>query len=78
MLAEGRRRAEATDFADALDWVAGDAMALPFADAGFEAYTISFGIRNVTRIEDALAGSALFGEAYRNGDAVVFVLAEAP
>lgn len=32
----------------------------------------------VQRIEDALAGSALFGEAYRNGDAVVFVLAEAP
>ena len=34
-------------------------MALPFADASFDAYTISFGIRNVTRIEDALA------EAYR-------------
>ena len=30
-------------------------MALPFADASFDAYTISFGIRNVTRIEDALA-----------------------
>ena len=30
-------------------------MALPFADAGFDAYTISFGIRNVTRPEDALA-----------------------
>jgi demethylmenaquinone methyltransferase/2-methoxy-6-polyprenyl-1,4-benzoquinol methylase len=55
MLAEGRRRAEATDFAGALDWVVGDAMALPFPDAGFDAYTISFGIRNVTRIEDALA-----------------------
>ena len=39
----------------ALDWVVGDAMALPFADASFDAYTISFGIRNVTRIEDALA-----------------------
>ena len=34
-------------------------MALPFPDASFDAYTISFGIRNVTRIEDALA------EAYR-------------
>ncbi len=55
MLAEGRKRAEATDFATALDWVAGDAMALPFADASFDAYTISFGIRNVTRIEDALS-----------------------
>ena len=55
MLAEGRRRAEATDFADRMDWVVGDAMALPFPDARFDAYTISFGIRNVTRIGDALA-----------------------
>ena len=55
MLAEGRRRAEATAFADRLDWVVGDAMALPFADASFDAYTIAFGIRNVTRPEDALA-----------------------
>jgi demethylmenaquinone methyltransferase / 2-methoxy-6-polyprenyl-1,4-benzoquinol methylase len=55
MLVEGRRRAEATEFAEALDWVAGDAMALPFPDAAFDAYTISFGIRNVTRIEAALA-----------------------
>ena len=30
-------------------------MALPFAEASFDAYTISFGIRNVTRVEDALA-----------------------
>jgi demethylmenaquinone methyltransferase/2-methoxy-6-polyprenyl-1,4-benzoquinol methylase len=55
MLEAGRRRAEATSFAGALEWVVGDAMALPFADASFDAYTISFGIRNVTRIEDALA-----------------------
>ena len=55
MLEEGRRRAEATTFAGALDWVVGDAMALPFGDASFDAYTISFGIRNVTRIEDALS-----------------------
>jgi demethylmenaquinone methyltransferase/2-methoxy-6-polyprenyl-1,4-benzoquinol methylase len=59
MLVEGRRRAEATTFAEALDWVVGDAMSLPFAEASFDAYTISFGIRNVTRIEVALA------EAYR-------------
>jgi demethylmenaquinone methyltransferase / 2-methoxy-6-polyprenyl-1,4-benzoquinol methylase len=30
-------------------------MALPFADATFDVYTISFGIRNVTRIDEALA-----------------------
>jgi demethylmenaquinone methyltransferase/2-methoxy-6-polyprenyl-1,4-benzoquinol methylase len=54
MLVEGRKRAEAEDMADRLDWVVGDAMALPFADNSFDVYTISFGIRNVTRIEDAL------------------------
>jgi demethylmenaquinone methyltransferase/2-methoxy-6-polyprenyl-1,4-benzoquinol methylase len=59
MLIEGRKRAEAESMADSLDWVVGDAMALPFADNSFDVYTISFGIRNVTRIADALA------EAYR-------------
>ncbi|MEZ5684453.1 MAG: bifunctional demethylmenaquinone methyltransferase/2-methoxy-6-polyprenyl-1,4-benzoquinol methylase UbiE [Paracoccaceae bacterium] len=59
MLVEGRKRAEADDMADRLDWVVGDAMALPFASNTFDVYTISFGIRNVTRIADALS------EAYR-------------
>ncbi|GAA6201404.1 bifunctional demethylmenaquinone methyltransferase/2-methoxy-6-polyprenyl-1,4-benzoquinol methylase UbiE [Aquicoccus sp. SU-CL01552] len=59
MLVEGRKRAEADQMADSLDWVVGDAMALPFADNTFDVYTISFGIRNVTRPADALA------EAYR-------------
>ena len=34
-------------------------MALPFADNSFDVYTISFGIRNVTRPQEAL------NEAYR-------------
>lgn len=55
MLVEGQRRAEAEKLADRLSWVVGDAMALPFEDESFDVYTISFGIRNVTRIEDALA-----------------------
>ncbi len=55
MLVEGRARAEAEAMGHALDWVVGDAMALPFADASFDVYTISFGIRNVTRIDAALA-----------------------
>lgn len=54
MLAEGRKRAEADKMQDSLDWVVGDAMALPFADNTFDVYTISFGIRNVTRPQDAL------------------------
>ncbi len=59
MLVAGRTRAEAADLGDRLDWVVGDAMALPFESSAFDVYTISFGIRNVTRIPDALA------EAYR-------------
>lgn len=55
MLIEGRRRAEAEALALSLDWVVGDAMALPFADNSFDVYTISFGIRNVTRPQEALA-----------------------
>lgn len=55
MLVEGRKRAEAGRMADRLDWVVGDAMALPFPDNNFDTYTISFGIRNVTRIPDALS-----------------------
>ncbi|RVV98235.1 bifunctional demethylmenaquinone methyltransferase/2-methoxy-6-polyprenyl-1,4-benzoquinol methylase UbiE [Mesobaculum littorinae] len=54
MLIEGRKRAEAEDMADRLSWVTGDAMALPFPDASFDVYTISFGIRNVTRPQKAL------------------------
>ena len=55
MLTEGRKRAEANRLSDQLDWVVGDAMALPFDDSTFDVYTISFGIRNVTRPQDALA-----------------------
>lgn len=54
MLVEGRKRAEAADMADSLNWVAGDAMSLPFPDSSFDVYTISFGIRNVTRPQQAL------------------------
>ncbi len=59
MLDAGRQRAEAQQLAGHLDWICGDAMALPFEDDSFDVYTISFGIRNVTRIQDAL------DEAYR-------------
>ncbi|WP_458791923.1 bifunctional demethylmenaquinone methyltransferase/2-methoxy-6-polyprenyl-1,4-benzoquinol methylase UbiE [Yoonia sp. MH D7] len=59
MLIAGRKRAEAESMSDNLDWVVGDAMALPFSDNTFDVYTISFGIRNVTRPQEAL------NEAYR-------------
>ncbi|MCU0300810.1 MAG: demethylmenaquinone methyltransferase [Candidatus Nanopelagicales bacterium] len=49
MLEAGRRRYPQLPF------VAGDAMALPFADASFDAVTISFGLRNVVDVDAALA-----------------------
>ncbi len=53
MLGEGVRRANAKG-ENAIEWICGDAERLPFADGQFDAYTIAFGIRNVTHIEAAL------------------------
>ncbi len=55
MLEAGKTRADAEALAGQMEWIVGDAMALPFEDASFDVYTISFGIRNVTRIEEALS-----------------------
>ena len=54
MLNEGKRRADEKG-EKAVHWVNGDAEALPVPDATFDAYTIAFGIRNVTHIDKALA-----------------------
>ncbi|HHI81916.1 MAG TPA: bifunctional demethylmenaquinone methyltransferase/2-methoxy-6-polyprenyl-1,4-benzoquinol methylase UbiE [Rhizobiales bacterium] len=55
MLAVGRRRVAEAGFASQITCTVGDAQALPFADKSFDAYTIAFGIRNVTHIDKALA-----------------------
>jgi demethylmenaquinone methyltransferase/2-methoxy-6-polyprenyl-1,4-benzoquinol methylase len=38
-----------------VEWVRGDAMALPFEDGTFDAATVGFGIRNVPELERGLA-----------------------
>ena len=53
MLEVGRQRAEAKSLTG-LTWQVENAEALNFADASFDAYTIVFGIRNVTDIPAAL------------------------
>jgi demethylmenaquinone methyltransferase/2-methoxy-6-polyprenyl-1,4-benzoquinol methylase len=58
MLAVGRQRAEKRALTG-LDWRVENAEKLTFGDAAFDAYTIVFGIRNVTDIPAAL------GEAQR-------------
>jgi demethylmenaquinone methyltransferase/2-methoxy-6-polyprenyl-1,4-benzoquinol methylase len=37
-----------------LEWIDGDMLALPFADATFDAATVGFGVRNVADLELAL------------------------
>jgi len=55
MLAVGRERAAARRLGHALTFVEANAEALPFAPNRFDAVTIAFGIRNVPRIDMALA-----------------------
>jgi demethylmenaquinone methyltransferase / 2-methoxy-6-polyprenyl-1,4-benzoquinol methylase len=55
MLEIGRDRAIDANRLDAIDWLCADAEALPLPDRSVDAYTIAFGIRNVTRIDRALA-----------------------
>ena len=55
MLEVGRDRALDVNRLGGLRWLCADAEALPLAARSVDAYTIAFGIRNVTRIERALA-----------------------
>jgi demethylmenaquinone methyltransferase/2-methoxy-6-polyprenyl-1,4-benzoquinol methylase len=55
MLDIGRERAAQQGLADAIAFTEANAEALPFADRSFDAVTIAFGIRNVPRIDAALA-----------------------
>jgi demethylmenaquinone methyltransferase/2-methoxy-6-polyprenyl-1,4-benzoquinol methylase len=53
MLEVGRKRSERQGL-EGLGWKVENAEALSFADNSFDAYTIAFGIRNVTRVQQAL------------------------
>jgi demethylmenaquinone methyltransferase/2-methoxy-6-polyprenyl-1,4-benzoquinol methylase len=53
MVGEGLRRAQGKG-ERAIHWITGNAEALPVPNASMDAYTIAFGIRNVTHIDVAL------------------------
>jgi demethylmenaquinone methyltransferase/2-methoxy-6-polyprenyl-1,4-benzoquinol methylase len=48
MLERARRKS------GAIEWVQGDALALPFAEAEFDAATVGFGVRNLADLESGL------------------------
>jgi len=58
MLAQGRDRAIDRGLFEGIDWVHGDAQALPIRSDSIDTYTISFGLRNVTDIDAALREAA--------------------
>ena len=55
MLEVGHQRADKAGLSDNLEFVEANAEELPFDDNTFDAYTIAFGIRNVPRMDHALA-----------------------
>ncbi|MDA0368093.1 MAG: class I SAM-dependent methyltransferase [Proteobacteria bacterium] len=59
MLRVGRDRGVDRGYVSGLEWACGDAQALPLPDRSMDAYTVAFGIRNMTDIAAALR------EAYR-------------
>lgn len=54
MLAEGQKRADDCNMLQGIEFACGNAESLPFPDNSFHLYTIAFGIRNVTFIDEAL------------------------
>jgi demethylmenaquinone methyltransferase/2-methoxy-6-polyprenyl-1,4-benzoquinol methylase len=54
MLDVGRKRAMDKGFHGRMEWVEGNAESLPFEDNRFDLVTIAFGLRNVTRLSQAL------------------------
>jgi len=55
MLEVGRGRALDEGILSGIEWVCGDAERLPVTDRSVDLYTIAFGLRNVTRVDVALA-----------------------
>jgi demethylmenaquinone methyltransferase / 2-methoxy-6-polyprenyl-1,4-benzoquinol methylase len=55
MLEVGRARALDQGILAGIEWVCADAERLPVAERSVDLYTIAFGLRNVTRIDAALA-----------------------
>ena len=54
MLDVGQKKATAKGILHSIEWVQANAELLPFQSQKFDLYTIAFGLRNISRIDDAL------------------------
>ena len=54
MIKAGKAKIEKKSDPDNIEWICGDAESLPVSDRSVDAYTIAFGLRNVTSIPNAL------------------------
>jgi demethylmenaquinone methyltransferase / 2-methoxy-6-polyprenyl-1,4-benzoquinol methylase len=70
MLEIGRTKVAARGFAERVELVSGDAQALPFEDAAFDAVSIAFGIRNVP---DRVRGLAEMARVTRPGGRIAIL-----
>ena len=77
MVAAGRDRAIDRGLLAGITWMCGDAEALPCADASVDAYATAFCIRNVTRVDAALAEARRRAQAGR-GDSCAWNSAASP
>ena len=55
MLSVGRKRTKNLGFQQGINWLCADGECLPFPRDHFDACTLAFGLRNMTRIEEALS-----------------------
>lgn len=74
-IAERKRQRLADDTRSRIEYLQGDAQALPFADASLSVVSIAFGIRNVERPETALRE---FARVLRPGGRVVILEFDRP
>lgn len=58
MLERGRAKAMDKGILQGIDWITGNAESLPFPDRSMDIYSIAFGLRNVTHIDQALREAA--------------------
>lgn len=70
MIDIGRRKIERAGLSGRIELICGDSLAMPFADAQFDAITVAYGVRNFA---DLLAGYREMGRVLRPGGTLTVI-----